>query len=320
MSEKVSSGVEIATSILLDDIDRKLRNSGITSFNVGKQFSQTNLYTWHYTSLSYARGISPNHINNEKAFIVVHSLLNSVFKKADAELLINKINAADFTKNKLFPLVVSEYFDNEAFELLKNNKIVLFTIEEMFSKEYTEALKSLISSFIDIMGLLNTDPLAVEKIIKLVAKNEGRINNMKGTFFELLCSQYFHENGSHYIELKKIIDGAEIDLLVDKDNEITIVECKAGNSAINDEKITLWQNKKIPIIWEWLQRAYPNKKVNFQYWSISGFTNEALNLLSKYRPNKFAHSHYGYKEISELKGAPIFKKILTEYFTQIVKN
>ena len=60
-----------------------------------------------------------------------------------------------------------------------------------------------------------------------------------------------------------------------------VAECKATRSKIDDKIILKWLNDTIPFTREWLQENNHTEKAEFQFWSVGGFTPEALELLKK---------------------------------------
>lgn len=89
------------------------------------------------------------------------------------------------------------------------------------------------------------------------------------------------------MEIRKLIqipdsnDKNEIDVLVERDGEIIIVECKATQSALDYIYVEKWLSQTIHRIRTWaLSRYQDGQKLKFQLWSLGGFTPEATSLLA----------------------------------------
>ena len=89
------------------------------------------------------------------------------------------------------------------------------------------------------------------------------------------------------MEIRKLIqipdsnDKNEIDVLVERDGEIIIVECKATQSALDHIYVEKWLSQTIHRIRTWaLSRYQDGQKLKFQLWSLGGFTPEATSLLT----------------------------------------
>lgn len=105
--------------------------------------------------------------------------------------------------------------------------------------------------------------------------------------FELLVGYYYQHIGYRYLEIRKLIqipdsnDKNEIDVLVERDGEIIIVECKATQSALDHIYVEKWLSQTIHRIRTWaLSRYQDGQKLKFQLWSLGGFTPEATSLLT----------------------------------------
>ena len=97
-------------------------------------------------------------------------------------------------------------------------------------------LKLYLLSLIHIF--ISKNPEKIETLFSEIAKAEGRYNDIIGDMFELLVGYYYQHIGYRYLEIRKLIqipdsnDKNEIDVLVERDGEIIIVECKATQSAL----------------------------------------------------------------------------------------
>ena len=86
----------------------------------------------------------------------------------------------------------------------------------------------------------------------------------------------------------------EMDILAIYSDRIVIAECKAKKSQIDFDVIDNWISIKIPAFRNWFnkQETYKKKRLEFEFWSTSGFTETALDKLEK-----FSNSSQKYKVI-----------------------
>ena len=176
----------------------------------------------------------------------------------------------------------------KALELLKKNGVIVCFIKELFGQKYADTLK-------DLVGILNNAGASLKKepekyldlIIELKKYNNGLANNIKGTLFEFVIGHFHSIKSNSSIELGREIfenNGKhEIDVLAIYNDRVVFAECKATKSKINKEKIDKWTSQKIPAFRSWAnkQETWKNKKIEFEFWSTSGFDKDAESNLKK---------------------------------------
>ena len=185
------------------------------------------------------------------------------------------------------PVLLIENISQEAWRVLKENKVLVAIIKNVFDKSYTDLLAEIVNVFSHSSAIISKNPEKIEKLFDEIAKAEGRYNDIIGDMIELLVGFYYQNVGCRYLEIRKQIqipnsnDNNEIDVLVERDGEIIIVECKATKSALDEVFVEKWLSQTIHRIRTWaLNRYQDGRKLKFQLWSLGGFTPEAISLLS----------------------------------------
>lgn len=185
------------------------------------------------------------------------------------------------------PVFLVENITREALMVLKENKVMVALIKNVFDEKYAELLAEIVSVFSHSSAIISKNPGKIETLFSEIAKAEGRYNDIIGDMFELLVGYYYQHIGYRYLEIRKLIqipdsnDKNEIDVLVERDGEIIIVECKATQSALDHIYVEKWLSQTIHRIRTWaLSRYQDGQKLKFQLWSLGGFTPEATSLLT----------------------------------------
>jgi len=105
---------------------------------------------------------------------------------------------------------------------------------------------------------------------------------MRGTFFEFVVGHIHSIDSNSSIDLgREILENGsrhEIDVIANYPSKIVIAECKAVKSKIDVLTIDNWLGRKIPAFKNWAenQETWNLKTLEFEFWSTSGFTDEAL--------------------------------------------
>src|SRR5690606_36982753 len=175
-------------------------------------------------------------------------------------------------------------------------------------------------------AILKTNPNAyislIEQLNKLV---DGKTNNLRGDLFELAVGYYYSKecqslNIGRIITLKATGENKEIDVEASFSNKQIFCECKAYKKPVSKEQVEEWLSKKVSIIYKnFLEYNFDNKKAVFEFWSVSGFTEEALFFLKekKEKVQKYEIFFYSKKEIMEKarkSNANKINEIMRDYF------
>lgn len=119
----------------------------------------------------------------------------------------------------------------------------------------------------------------------------GHIHSTKCKTIEL-GKEIFDDNGKH-----------ETDVISNYDDKIVISECKATKAQIDMDTIDIWLQDKIPAFYDWVKsiEPYREKDIVFEYWSISGFTEDALERLNhiKDTSKRFKVEYFNGNDVKE---------------------
>jgi hypothetical protein len=281
------STIEMIKEDILNNFHTFTRNTGFISFNSGQTFSEFGKLNWAFKGLCPVSGVKSN---GKFGFVLADILFgHSIFEK-DVLFFIEKLKTVQSFKNtsRILPFLLVDDLEPKALELLKKNGVIVCFIKELFGQKYADTLK-------DLVGILNNAGASLKKepekyldlIIELKKYNNGLANNIKGTLFEFVIGHFHSIKSNSSIELGREIfenNGKhEIDVLAIYNDRVVFAECKATKSKINKEKIDKWTSEKIPAFRSWAnkQETWKNKKLEFEYWSTSGFDEEAESNLKK---------------------------------------
>ncbi len=281
------STIDFIKSDLLSNFESLTKNTGLISFNTGESFAEHGKFRWAFKGVSTITGL----VNNGKpGFLLADILIGTPIFKEDVFFFIEKIKHVQSFKNagKLIPFLLVDNLDKEALLYLKQHGIVVGLIGELFGQKYADALKELITILNNAGASLKQTPDKYLDLIKELRKyNEGLVNNIRGTFFEFVVGHIHSIDSNSSIDLGRVIseNGAqhEMDVIANYPDKIVIAECKAVKSKIDVDYVDLWLGQKLPAFKKWFdkQETWKKKKLEFEFWSISGFTDEAITKLDK---------------------------------------
>ncbi len=286
-----SRGLEAIKRIIANDFKDWAAKNNLSSFGSGAVFSEKaefGGFQWAYTAPSYV--LPMYDVDNRKnGFIVADVVYGSKANKESVQFFLEKVHILRAHKRirRFMPVLLLESADMETLQELKQNKVVVATLSNFFEPKYTEVLKDILESFSNSAAILAKNPDKIDKLLNQIVKTEGRFNGIVGDLFEIMVAYYYSRVGSFFFTMNKHIETSEarkneIDVLVNKDGQTMIVECKATKSPIEKDFVEIWLGKNIPNIREWLLgsgRENADKQV-FELWSLGGFTDDALKLLN----------------------------------------
>lgn len=329
INAKRSRGLEIAKNVITQDFNTWARSVNLVAYERGRclfenpSFGQ---FQWAYTAPSYIQPLCSYKIG-KPGFVVADVFFGKTATPESISFFLQKIKVLRSYKNiqPFLPVLLVDKVDHDALEQLKENKVMVALLNNMFSNRYTELLNDLVNVFANATAILSNDPGQINDLFKAIEKNEGRYNNLAGDLFELLVGSYYSRIGCQYLKAQEeVIDSTtgkkkEIDLLVVKDGKCIVVECKAQRVKLNGEYVRKWLNDNIPVIRKCLlERGYYNK-MEFQLWSVSGFDDDALTLLKKAEAStKYSVTYYSREQMiatAKDKGDQYFVDIIKKHFT-----
>lgn len=325
-------GIEISKKIILQHFESWCKNIGLVSFRKGKNNHIVGGFQFAFTAPSYIDGlIGYNNKQKKPGFLVADILIGNVTDQDAISFFIKKLAAikASNPTLKLFPVLLVDGIGVKALNQLKSNGVLVASIKELYGKDYSDLIKSLINTVTNAGAILKTEP---EKYLSLMSKLtkliDGKTNNLRGDLFELAVGFYFSKysqsiNIGKRVPILNSVRSREIDVLAISENEVCVVECKGYNYPVDTDYIEGYLSEKVKEIRSWLSSRYPQKKQRFEIWSTGGFTKEALKLLkeTKSRVRKFDFDYLSQKEIKDRSNrlnSEKFKEILRNYFLKEV--
>ena len=315
--------IEIVKKNILSHFYDLNRNIGFISYNGGNFNSEFSKFQFSFTAPSYICGLS------KPSFVLADIMIGGSNDEENINFFLTKINTIKKThkKSTFIPYLITDSLSNEAFSKLKENGIVIGLIDKLFGREYKELMESLIDVITNISVILKKEPNKFIEIIKKFDKLiDGKTNNLRGDLFEFIVG-YYHSNLCQSIDIGKIYkdDGKkkEVDVYASYQDKIILCECKAYKTPISLDIIEKW-NEKIAFIYKVIEKnrsftSDKNRDIIFEFWSISGFSEEATQYLQEKKNNLKKYKIEFYKRDEILKkakdsNANKITDIMNEYF------
>lgn len=315
--------IEIVKKNILSHFYDLNRNIGFISYNGGNFNSEFSKFQFSFTAPSYICGLS------KPSFVLADIMIGGSNDEENINFFLTKINTIKKThkKSNFIPYLITDSLSNEAFSKLKENGIVIGLIDKLFGREYKELMESLIDVITNISVILKKEPNKFIEIIKKFDKLiDGKTNNLRGDLFEFIVG-YYHSNLCQSIDIGKIYkdDGKkkEVDVYASYQDKIILCECKAYKTPISLDIIEKW-NEKIAFIYKVIEKnrsftSDKNRDIIFEFWSISGFSEEATQYLQEKKNNLKKYKIEFYKRDEILKkakdsNANKITDIMNEYF------
>ncbi len=288
-------GLEAAKKQVARDFARWAQNVNFIGYGSAKTISNAaefSHFQWALTAPSYVQPLFDS-ISQKPGFLVADVVYGRTATPDDVGFFLEKLAIVRSFKNasNFLPILLVESVTKETLKLLKDNKVVVARIDNVFDKNYTRLLGELVAVFANAGAIIVKNPSQIEKLFTELSKAEGRYNDLIGDMFELITAYYFQHLGCRYLDIRKKIQipdfsaTNEIDVLVEKDGCINVIECKATRSATGLDFVDTWLTKNIKQIRKWLLENFPGREIKFHLWSLGGFTADALSALSEASAN-----------------------------------
>lgn len=329
-NSKKAKGLDVAKNFILIQFNDWTRKIGLVSYNSSKFYSEFGKYQFNFVSPSYVGTLPKNNKTNLiPGFVVADILIGNTVNENQIDFFLNKIKAIKYQKNSsnFIPFLIVESIDTKSLNKLKSQGVVIGFVNELFGENYKELLNSLINLVTNAGAILKKNPEAyldlISKLNKLV---DGKTNNLRGDLFELAVG-YYQGRICKSIDIGKIINyeglQREIDVFGFTESEIFISECKGYNHKVSKEEVEIWLSEKTTIIRKWVLDNYmlSDKKLTFEFWSTGGFTDEAIEFLTKKKEKtkKYKIEFFDLNDMltksRELKSKK-FTEILREYYVK----
>lgn len=188
---------QIARIVVNDFISwaTKLNVIAYNSFEIFPDSAIFAHFKWFSTIPSY---VTPLYDLKKKrpGFVVVDVLVKSNITIEDVSFFVEKVNIIRNFKGlpSFAPVLLLNGVSNEALRYLKENKIVVGILSNLFDKKYTETLMNMYNVLRNATAVIMREPQKLEELIKEIAKSEGRFNNAMGDLFECMVGLFFYED------------------------------------------------------------------------------------------------------------------------------
>lgn len=325
-NSKKAKGLDVAKNFILIQFNDWTRKIGLVSYNSSKFYSEFGKYQFNFVSPSYVGTLPKNNKTNLiPGFVVADILIGNIVNENQIDFFLNKIKAIKYQKNSsnFIPFLIVESIDTKSLNKLKSQGVVIGFVNELFGENYKELLNSLINLVTNAGAILKKNPEAyldlISKLNKLV---DGKTNNLRGDLFELAVG-YYQGRICKSIDIGKIINyeglQREIDVFGFTESEIFISECKGYNHKVSKEEVEIWLSEKTTIIRKWIldNNMFNDKELIFEFWSTGGFTDEAIEFLTK-KKEKTKKYKINFFDLNDMLTKS--RKLKSKKFTEILRE
>ena len=251
----------------------------------------------------------------------------------DIELSVNSVAAflrkvtmlTGLRKTRPFiPMLIADRFSLDALKLCRAKGIITTRPETLFGQDVARALEDLLHT------LTNTSTASIERIEKLFSKLsviEGAAGNLRGALFELIVGHCVHLLEGGEITLGPVLTDmktgkqAEVDVLLERQRQLTAYECKGYRSPVRLPEVEKWLTQKVPTIHAALkvQDRYSSTEFAFEFWTASSFEPDAEDFLLQAKRSTRRY-HIGWKNGLDIRKyaegikAPGLRKIIDDHY------
>lgn len=325
-----SRSEEQVEKIIVNDFVAWASKINIIAYNSAKIFPEEGSFAhfkWFATIPSYIIPLYDG-AKQRPGFVVVDVLFKVNASVDDVMFFVEKVNIIRNFKGvpAFAPILLLNGVSNEALKYLKENKVVVGILSNIFDKSYSETLMNMYSVLRNTTAVLLKEPQKIERLINEIGKSEGRFNNAMGDLFECMVGLFFHRIGSKYCEMNKLIPNGkgvkyEMDVLVERDGKMLVIECKAYRGNVGKDYIEKWLSERIPTFRRFLSETYPDRKIEFSIWSLGGFDEQAEALLKNHKEGakKYELTYYdkeGIYQFAKSKNDKTFCEQINKHFKE----
>lgn len=316
--------VELSKEVICNQFYNYSRSIGLVSYEKGKFNSEFAKFQFCFTAPSYITGIVKYGTKIQPAFVIADVLLGNRNDENSIDFFLQKVQIIKTqTSSSFLPFLITDTLTQEAFKKLKENGIIIGLVNKLFGEEYEELLKSLISVVTNAGTILKTNPDAyLHLLLQLNKLVDGKTNNLRGDLFELAVG-YYYSNLCQSLDIGKKVsyqgNYKEVDVYATFQEKFTVCECKAYKTKIDVNIVENWLSNKIAFIYKGIREYNFDKEIIFEFWSTSGFTDDAIQFLKDKQQNlrKYKIEFYSEKEIldkAKQSKANKIVDIMREYF------
>ncbi len=316
--------IELAKDVIENQFYNYARSIGLISYEKGRFNSEFAKFQFCFTAPSYISGITKYTDKIQPAFVIADVLIGNRNDEISVDFFIQKVQIIKTQGgNNFLPFLITDTVTQEAFKKLKENGIIIGFVNKLFGEEYEELLKSLISTVTNAGTILKTNPDAYLKLLIQIGKLvDGKTNNLRGDIFELAVG-YYYSNICQSLDIGKKINYQgnykEVDVYATFQDKYIICECKAYRTKVELKVVENWFSSKVSFIYKAIREYNFDNDITFEFWSTSGFADDAIEFLKDKQSNlkKYKIEFYSEKEIlakAKKSKANKIVDIMREYF------
>lgn len=202
-------GLETVKKQVVNDFASWAQNINLIGYDSAKVLSASAEFAnfqWALTAPAYIQPL----YDTEKirpGFVVADIFYGRTATEEDINFFLDKLSVIrTFKKLPAFmPVFLVENITREALMILKENKVMVALIKNVFDEKYAELLAEIVSVFSHSSAIISKNPEKIETLFSEIAKAEGRYNDIIGDMFELLVGYYYQHIGYRYLEIRKLI-------------------------------------------------------------------------------------------------------------------
>ena len=199
-------GLETVKKQVVNDFASWAQNINLIGYDSAKVLSASAEFAnfqWALTAPAYIQPL----YDTEKirpGFVVADIFYGRTATEEDINFFLDKLSVIrTFKKLPAFmPVFLVENITREALMILKENKVMVALIKNVFDEKYAELLAEIVSVFSHSSAIISKNPEKIETLFSEIAKAEGRYNDIIGDMFELLVGYYYQHIGYRYLKDK----------------------------------------------------------------------------------------------------------------------
>ena len=303
--------------LLLRGIKSWMRKLGFISYNqvairdIDKN-PTVSTTAWDLAGPSYLSPLvsfSPNASKPNPGFVICDILLTREVSEIGIRPFLQKLNALKSLKNvgKQLCFFFANSYSEAAFNKLKSLGISPATTNTIFDNDTATGIKELMDILSEV-AVQTLDPKKIDTIFNSLGKIEGAASRLRGALFEYVIAEAMRFKFFNAIELNRLCQTKEgvkeADIICSNQQEIRFIEAKGYgfNRPVTASEVKYWLAEQVPIF-----RAYAlshtdwkDKKMIFEFWTSSLFSDEAIEKLNKAQDNtkKYQIVYRDFKNVS----------------------
>ncbi|HCO7975233.1 TPA: hypothetical protein OB725_000995 [Escherichia coli] len=301
----------LTESVLMKSLSQWVRHNGIISYDTLRTREEIDSdqapcvanFDFDVTAASYLNPLLQFSRSGEirPGFFVCDMLLGCKLSLVHLQPFITKCRSINSLRNSprcLFMFIADEYSE-EAFLEMKRTGIIPATPENLFGKEFADALFQLRDLVGSITLSLKNNIAAIDDIMSKLTNIAGVTNQLQGDLFEYIVAETVRID-SKDVEVGKICkslkgETAECDVLsVNGYAKITFIECKGYKpySTVRHEDVKKWIGKQVPVFFSYAKKEYPNAEINVELWTTGKLCDDSRESLRKFQENNLTNQRY----------------------------